>query len=111
MEEIMKASFTLPKTTAGTILALAEVELVDGIIVKGFRILRKDAGIVAAVPSRSFTVAGKTQWMNQVAFESSEVRKRFLETLVDEYHRWQRRRERAPEKAGTSHSPTDELVE
>ena len=89
----MKATFTLPKTKAGRILAFVDVELLDGVIVKGFRVHRKDEGIAAAVPMRSFLVGGQTRWMNQVVFESPEVRDRFLASIVKKFQKWERNRE------------------
>ncbi len=111
----MDPSFYLPKTKDGKIVAFADVDLAGGVIVKGFRIVRKDQGLFAAVPSRSFVVEGKTRWVPQVVFSSPELRQQFLSTLLDRYQRWERGEGRSREGgdgvAATSHSPADELVE
>lgn len=113
----MNASFYLPKTKEGKIVAFADVDLANGIIVKGFRIVRSDDGLFAAVPSRSFTAQGKTKWLPQVVFSNGELRKQFLSALLDDYQRWEREPVRASggEKPGSeppaSHPPANELVE
>lgn len=111
----MDTSFYLPKTKDGKIVAFADIDVAHGIIVKGFRIVRSDEGLFAAVPSRSFTVEGKTRWIPQVAFSSPELRQRFLAELLDDYHRWEQERDRSPQGGNgepeASHSPADELVE
>jgi DNA-binding cell septation regulator SpoVG len=111
----MDASFYLPKTKDGKIVAFADVDLSGGVIVKGFRIVRRDQELFAAVPSRSFTVEGKTRWVPQVVFSSPEIRRRFLSTLLDRYQRWEQGEDRSgvgdDGGAAPSHSPADELVE
>jgi DNA-binding cell septation regulator SpoVG len=107
----MDASFYEPKYKKdGKIVAFADVDLAGGIIVKGFRVMRGERGLFASVPSRSFTVEGRTRYSPQVLFASPDVRTRFLEGLLDAYRKWENGRSRADESLG-SHPPADELVE
>ena len=63
----MRAKFHPPKVS-GKILAFADVELHNGVIVKGFRIVDGENGVFAAVPSKSFVVNGQTRYSDQVTF-------------------------------------------
>ncbi|HEY7699146.1 MAG TPA: septation protein SpoVG family protein [Vicinamibacteria bacterium] len=106
----MDASFYEPKYKSEKIVAFADVDVAGGVIVKGFRVMRGERGLFASVPSRSFTVEGRTRYSPQVLFASPDVRARFLEGLLDAYRKWEESRSGA-EPTGSSHPPADELVE
>lgn len=114
----MDASFYPPKKNDGKIVAFADIGVAVGVIVKGFRILRSEKGLRAAVPSKSFAVEGKTRWVPLVVFSSPEIRQEFLATLLDHYQRWERGRAAARKtgeaetgETAPSHPPANELVE
>ncbi len=107
----MNANFYEPRYNKdGKIVALADVDIADGIIVKGFRVIRGEKGLFASVPTKSFAVEGRTRYMPQVVFANPSLRSQFLERLLDAYQKW---RESRPEVAASapSHPPADELVE
>lgn len=108
---ILGATFYEPRYKDGKIVALADVALAGGIIVKGFRVLRGERGLTAAVPSRPFTVQGRTRYYNQVVFSSPDLRKRFLSYLVNAYELWEKDRQGQEAGGPDSHPPADELVE
>lgn len=85
----METSFYEPRYKDGKILALADVELTEGVIVKGFRVVRGDKGLFAAVPSKSVQVQGETRYFNQVSFASPEIKARVLGELLAAYQRWE----------------------
>lgn len=85
----MEATFYAPRFKDGKILALADVEIADGVIVKGFRVVNGDKGLFAAVPSKSVQVQGETRYFNQVAFTGPEIKERFLAALLEAYARWE----------------------
>ena len=109
----MNTTFYQPRyKNDGKILAFADVDLADGVIVRGFRVMRGENGLFASVPSKSFTVEGKTRYAPQVVFASPDVRARFLSGLLEAYHQWERGRSGTPPGAPEcSHPPSDELVE
>jgi DNA-binding cell septation regulator SpoVG len=107
---MMDASFYEPKYKDGKIVAFADVDVADGIIVKGFRVMRGQKGLFASVPSKSFTVAGRTGYSPQVLFATPDVRARFLAGLLDAYQKWEDGRSGAGASV-SSHPPADELVE
>ena len=85
----MDASFYEPRYNKdGKIVALADVDISDGIIVKGFRVIRGEKGLFASVPTKSFTVEGRTRYMPQVVFAHPDQRTRFLAGLLDAYQKW-----------------------
>jgi DNA-binding cell septation regulator SpoVG len=107
----MNASFYEPKYKKdGKIVAFADVDVAGGIIVKGFRVMRGQNGLFASVPSKSFTVEGRTRYAPQVLFASPDLRARFLGTLLDVYRKWEESRSSADESR-SSHAPADELLE
>ncbi len=107
----MDASFYEPKYKKdGKIVAFADVNVADGIIVRGFRVIRGAKGLFASVPTKSFTVEGRTRYMPQVVFVNPDLRTRFLSGLLDAYQHWEGGRSGADASA-SSHPPADELVE
>ncbi len=48
----MNITFRLPRRRDSKILAFADVTVVEGIIVKGFRVVNGSKGVFAAVPSK-----------------------------------------------------------
>lgn len=107
----MDASFYEPRYNKnGKIVALADVDISDGIIVKGFRVIRGEKGLFASVPTKSFMVDGSTRYMPQVVFAHPDKRARFLAGLLDAYQKWNEARPGAEAGPG-SHPPADELVE
>ncbi len=107
----MDASFYEPRyNKEGKIVALADVDISDGIIVKGFRVIRGENGLFASVPTKSFVVEGRTRYVPQVVFSSPDQRTRFLSGLLDAYQKWNEGRSTAAGAPG-SHPPADELVE
>jgi len=89
----MRANFHPPANASGKILAFVDVELQDGVIVKGFRIVDGEHGVFAAVPSKSFVVNGHTRYTDQVSFSDTKRRESFLEELMTAFGAW---RERQP---------------
>jgi DNA-binding cell septation regulator SpoVG len=107
----MDASFYEPRyNKEGKIVALADVDISDGIIVKGFRVIRGENGLFASVPTKSFVVEGRTRYVPQVVFSNPDQRTRFLSGLLDAYEKWNEGRSGAGAAPG-SHPPADELVE
>lgn len=104
----MEIVFSPPKYTDGKVIALADIELAEGIVVRGFKIVDCDNGLFAAVPSRSFMADGKTKWYPLVVFSSPELKEGFQSEVLDRYHHWNKNRdsmEQAPlveMKAGNS---------
>lgn len=85
----MQASFYEPKYKDGKILAFADIDLADGVIVRGFRVVDGAKGLFAAVPTRGVVVSGQTRYMNQVVFARPELKERFLSELLEAYRLWQ----------------------
>lgn len=105
----MNANFYEPRyNKEGKILAFADVDIADGIIVKGFRVIRGEKGLFASVPTKSFAAEGRTRYMPQVVFANPDLRTRFLEGLLDAYRKWSESRSDA---GAASHPPADELVQ
>ena len=86
----MKVEFSFPKGRDTKILAFADVTIGEGIIVRGFRVSDGVNGVFAAVPSKPVTISGEQRYWNQVAFESPEIRERFLAELLESYQRWKK---------------------
>ena len=84
----MEAKFYEPKNKDGKIAAFADVNLAPGITVRGFRVVDGVNGVFAAVPSRPVTVEGKTQYWNQVVFDTDKRREDFLAQLLSDYEAW-----------------------
>jgi len=106
----MDASFYEPKYKKdGKIVAFADVDVADGLIVKGFRVIRGAKGLFVSVPTKSFTVEGRTRYMPQVVFISPDLRTRFLSGLLDLYQHWEG--DRSVAASTCLHPPADELVE
>jgi DNA-binding cell septation regulator SpoVG len=107
----MEANFYEPRYNRdGKIVALADVVVAEGIIVKGFRVVRGEKGLFASVPTRSFVAEGKTRFLPQVTFTSPEHRSRFLGALLEAFQKWGAASGNAASTGG-SHPPADELVE
>ena len=85
---MMETKFYPPTIKDGKILAFADVDIVEGITVRGFRVVNGDNGLFAAVPSRPVNVNGETRYFNQVAFADSSKRDAFLEKLLEAYACW-----------------------
>ena len=96
----MDAVFRPSRFKDGKILAFADVDVASGVIVRGFRIVRKDGVTFAAVPSRGVSAGGATRYYPQVSFASTEIRDRFLGRLLEAYGRWTKDRERDEEARG-----------
>jgi DNA-binding cell septation regulator SpoVG len=112
----MEANFFEPRYNRdGKIVALADVVVAEGIVVKGFRIVRGEQGLFASVPTRSFVADGKTRFLPQVTFTSPEHRSRFLAALLEAFEKSRPQPERRSTEAAAatpeSHPPADELVE
>jgi DNA-binding cell septation regulator SpoVG len=88
----MEAHFYEPRFKSEKILALADVDVASGVIVRGFRIVRGPRGLFAAVPSRSVHAEGQPRYYHQVVFSSNDIRDRFLGTLLEAYHQWEKDR-------------------
>ena len=88
----MEAKFYEPKYKDGKILAFADIDLAEGITIRGFRVINGAKGLFAAVPSKPVTVDGQTQYMKQVVFDTNEHREEFLSKLLLDYEAWRQNR-------------------
>ena len=95
----MEAKFYEPKYKDGKILAFADVDLAEGITIRGFRVINGANGLFAAVPSRPVTVDGQTQYMKQVVFDTNDHRDEFLVKLLLDYEAWRQNRAAAANTA------------
>ena len=86
----METSFHEPRYKDGKTVALVDVEVAEGVVVKGFRVVKGDKGLFAMVPSKSVQVQGETRYYKQVTFASLEIRDRFLGELLEAYRRWEK---------------------
>ena len=84
----MEAHFYAPRTKRGKIVAFADVELEEGVFVRGFRIVDGDRGRFAAVPSRPVNVNGETRYWNQIGFANKKRKETFMAELLEAYDRW-----------------------
>ncbi|MGH9323669.1 MAG: septation protein SpoVG family protein [Vicinamibacteria bacterium] len=112
----MNTRFYEPRKKDGKIVAFADVDVADGVTVKGFRVVQGERGLFAGVPQRSFTVDGRTRYAHQVVFSNAEARTRFLVKILEDYQRWERDRPDRLDRSSApgpaeSHAPADELVE
>ena len=103
----MEIKFYPTRNPDGKILAFAAVEVAEGVVVRGFRIVDGDRGLFAAVPSNSCTVDGRTRYYDQVLFSDVERKERLLAEVLDEYHRWIKSSE-AYDRAEKGGGPVDE---
>lgn len=92
----METEFYEPRYKDGKIVAFADVEVSEGITLKGFRVVNGDKGLFAAVPSRPVTVEGETRYMNLVTFASPSDKEAFLARLLDGYDVWKKARHTDP---------------
>ena len=99
----MKVEFSAPRGRDTKILAFADVTIADGVIVRGFRVSDGVNGVFAAVPTKAVETNGETRYWNQVAFESPEIKERFLAELLESYWKW-KRGELEPAPRGASKS-------
>ena len=88
----MEAKFYEPKYKDGKIVAFADLDLAEGITIRGFRVINGANGLFAAVPSRPVTVDGQTQYMKQVVFDTNDHRDEFLAKLLLDYEAWRQNR-------------------
>ena len=88
----MEAKFYEPKYKDGKIVAFADLDLAEGITIRGFRVINGANGLFAAVPSRPVTVDGQTQYMKQVVFDTNDHRDEFLAKLLLDYEAWRQKR-------------------
>ena len=84
----MDAKFYETKLRDSKILAFADVDVADGITVKGFRVVRGGESLFIGLPSREFKVDGVTCYANQVVFRDSTRREQFTAELLKAYERW-----------------------
>lgn len=89
----MDTSFYEPRYKDGKVLALVDVEVTEGVIVKGFRVVKGDKGLFASVPAKSVQVQGETRYYHQVTFASPEIRSRFLGAILEDYARWEKEKQ------------------
>jgi len=88
----MEAKFYEPKYKDGKIVAFADIELAEGITIRGFRVINGANGMFTAVPSKPVTVDGQTQYVRQVVFDTNEQREEFLAKLLRDYEAWMHNR-------------------
>jgi len=84
----MEAKFYPSTVKDGKIEAFADVDIVEGITVRGFRVVKGSNGLFAAVPSRPVNVGGETRYYHHVAFANSSKRQAFFDELLEAYARW-----------------------
>lgn len=70
-----KVKLHKPVVEGGKIAAFADVT-VEGITIKGFRVLGCDRGLFVRSPSRAIVVDGKTKYVDQIEFEDQATRER-----------------------------------
>ncbi len=90
-----------PSKKEGKILAFADVMIVEGITVRGFKVVDGNNGIFASVPSRTYTLDGKPRFARQVTFSTQEIRDRFLSELLECFYQWQESQTGAGGDAGS----------
>ncbi len=95
----MEAKFYEPKYKDGKIVAFADIDLSEGITIRGFRVINGANGLFTAVPSRPVTVDGQTQYMKQVVFDTNDHRDEFLAKLLLDYEAWRQNRAAAANTA------------
>ena len=88
----MEAKFYEPKYKDGKIVAFADIDLADGITIRGFRVIDGANGLFAAVPSKPVTVDGQTEYVKQVVFDTNDHREEFLAKLLNDYQAWTQNR-------------------
>lgn len=84
----MDAKFYEPKNRDTKIVAFVDVEVVDGITVKGFRVVRGGDGLFIGLPQREYKVDGLPRYVNQVVFRDTTLREQFTSELMTAYERW-----------------------
>jgi len=95
----MEAKFYEPKYKDGKIVAFADIDLADGITIRGFRVIDGANGLFAAVPSKPVTVDGQTEYVKQVVFDTNDRREEFLAKLLHDYEAWTQNRAAAANTA------------
>jgi len=95
----MEAKFYEPKYKDGKIVAFADIDLAEGMTIRGFRVIDGANGLFAAVPSKSVTVDGQTKYVKQVVFDTNEHREEFLAKLLNDYQSWTQNRAAAANTA------------
>lgn len=81
----MRVKLHKPVVEGGKIVAFADVTI-EGITIKGFRVLDNDRGLYVRSPSRPIVVEGKTKYIDQIEFEDQASRER-VHRLVREAYR------------------------
>ncbi len=92
----MEAKFYEPMYKDGKIVAFADIDVAEGITIRGFRVIKGVNGLFAAVPSKPVTVDGQTQYMKQVVFDTNDHREEFLAKLLRDYAAWMDNRAAKP---------------
>lgn len=85
---MLRATFHEWSQKGSRIVAFADVDVAEGVIVRGFKVIRGQNGLFAAVPTKARTVNGETRYVNQVLFGDPDRRKRFLDGVLGAYRRW-----------------------
>ena len=85
----MEAIFYEPKFKDGKIVAFADVEIAEGITLKGFRVVNGTKGLFASVPQKPVSVDGQTRYLNQIVFAKKSAREQFLSNLLEAYREWE----------------------
>ena len=97
----MEPKFYEPKFKDSKILAFADIEIVDGITVRGFRVVNGDKGLFASVPQRPVNIEGETRYLNQVVFSTPEKKEKFLAELLEAYEEWEKSRSAPTQEAAS----------
>ena len=104
----MKPTFFETKMAGSKTLAYADVDVAEGIVVRGFRIINGVNGLFASVPTKPYTVNGETRFARQVVFSDPNVRERFLGAVLDAYKKWKLLSDDSPSpQTAESPPPTD----
>lgn len=99
---MVKATFREWNHDGSKVIAFADVDVSEGIIVRGFKIINGQKGVFAAVPTKAHVINGETRYINQVLFGDPERRKRFLEEVMEAYRGWKGERRAETETTSAS---------
>ena len=70
----------------GSLKALASVTI-DGMEIRGFKVIDSDVSTWVASPSREIVRDGRKEYYNIVRFEDQEKKRQFEEAVLEEYRR------------------------